>query len=221
MTCLPPVTLFFSLSFSQTELLPKSWSLQVLWHHSFLTCPSLCLEDWFPFSSCLPPSTLFGKLLLTLPLKGLSRLTRTRFILCHPFPYILSIVKLTTMFISPLSSPPDSKLSACESVFVFSHILLFVTPSTCSPPGSSTHGIFPGKNTGVACHFPLQGIFPTKGLNPHLLSLLHWQTDSSPLSHLGSPKLCENGDHFSNNITDHDTCSVSSCWNQLNFENYI
>ena len=28
---------------------------------------------------------------------------------------------------------------------------------------------FPGKNTGVGCHFILQGIFPTQGLNPCLL----------------------------------------------------
>ena len=27
----------------------------------------------------------------------------------------------------------------------------------------------PGKNTGVSCHFLLQGIFPTQGLNLHLL----------------------------------------------------
>ena len=27
----------------------------------------------------------------------------------------------------------------------------------------------PGKNTGVSCHFLLQGIFPTQGLNPGLL----------------------------------------------------
>ena len=33
----------------------------------------------------------------------------------------------------------------------------------------------PGKNIRVGCHFLLQRIFPTKGLNPHLLSLLHWQ----------------------------------------------
>ena len=45
---------------------------------------------------------------------------------------------------------------------------------------------FPGKNTGVACHFPLQGIFPTQGLNPCLLCLLYWQVDSLPLRHLGS-----------------------------------
>ena len=47
--------------------------------------------------------------------------------------------------------------------------------------------IFPGKNTKVSCHSLLQGIFPTQELNPHLLSLLHWQADSLPLSHLGSP----------------------------------
>ena len=44
---------------------------------------------------------------------------------------------------------------------------------------------FPGKNTGVVCHFLLQGIFPTQGLSLSLLCLLHWQADSLPLSHLG------------------------------------
>ena len=43
---------------------------------------------------------------------------------------------------------------------------------------------FPGKNTGVVCHVPLQGIFLTQRSN---LCLLHWQADSLPLSHLGSP----------------------------------
>ena len=45
---------------------------------------------------------------------------------------------------------------------------------------------FSGKNTGVGCHFLLQGIFPTQGSNPGLLS---WQVDSLPLSHEGSPLL--------------------------------
>ena len=39
---------------------------------------------------------------------------------------------------------------------------------------------FPGKNAGVGCHFLLQGIFPTQGLNPCLLLsrwiLYHWAT---------------------------------------------
>ena len=47
----------------------------------------------------------------------------------------------------------------------------------------------PGKDTGAGCHFLLQGIFPTQGLNPHLLHLLYWQADSLPLSHPGSPTI--------------------------------
>ena len=57
-------------------------------------------------------------------------------------------------------------------------------PMNCSPPGSSVHGDSPGKNIGVSCHAILQGICPTQEPN---LSLLHWQADSLPLCHLGSP----------------------------------
>ena len=42
----------------------------------------------------------------------------------------------------------------------------------------------PGKNTGVGCHALLQGLFPTHGWNPHLLSLLHCRWILFPLSHL-------------------------------------
>ena len=48
---------------------------------------------------------------------------------------------------------------------------------------------FPGKNTGVDCHFLLQWIFPMQGSNLCLPCLLHWQEDSLPLSHLGSPHI--------------------------------
>ena len=57
----------------------------------------------------------------------------------------------------------------------------------CSPPGPSVHGDSPGKNTGVGCHAILQGIFPTQGLNPRLLRLLHWQVGSLPLAPPGKP----------------------------------
>ena len=56
-------------------------------------------------------------------------------------------------------------------------------PTDCSPPGSSPWD-FPGKNTGGACHFLLQGIFSTQGLNP---CLLHWHVGSLLLSPPGSP----------------------------------
>ena len=50
---------------------------------------------------------------------------------------------------------------------------------------------FPGKNTKVGCHFLLQGIFLTQGWNLYLLCLLHWQEESLPLHHLGSPAVCK------------------------------
>ena len=42
---------------------------------------------------------------------------------------------------------------------------------------------FPSKNTRIGSHFLLQRIFLTQELNPRLLCLLHWQTDSLPLHH--------------------------------------
>ena len=51
----------------------------------------------------------------------------------------------------------------------------------CSLQGSSVCG----KNTGVGCHFLLQGIFLTQELNTRLL---HWQGVSLPLRHWGKTK---------------------------------
>ena len=45
----------------------------------------------------------------------------------------------------------------------------------------------PGKNTGVGCHFLLQGVFLIQELNLDLLCLLHWQADSLPLAGPGKP----------------------------------
>ena len=39
---------------------------------------------------------------------------------------------------------------------------------------------FPGKNTGIGCHFLLQGIFPTQGSNLHLLCLLRCKQNLYP-----------------------------------------
>ena len=50
----------------------------------------------------------------------------------------------------------------------------FVTPWTVAHQAPLSMD-FPGKNTGVGCHFLLQGIFPTQGSN---LRLLHWQASS-------------------------------------------
>ena len=50
----------------------------------------------------------------------------------------------------------------------------------CCPPDSSWES--PGKNTGVGCHFLLQGMFPTQGSNLDVLCPLHWQAGSLPLA---------------------------------------
>ena len=67
-------------------------------------------------------------------------------------------------------------------------------PTPILLPGKS-HGLcltrllqqwnFPGKSTGVGCHFLLQGIFPTQGLN---LGLLHLQVDTLPSGPPGKPR---------------------------------
>ena len=60
--------------------------------------------------------------------------------------------------------------------------LILCDPMDYSLPGFSVHGNSPGKNTGVHCHFQLQGIFPTQGLNLCLLCLLSWQANSFIIS---------------------------------------
>ena len=62
--------------------------------------------------------------------------------------------------------------------------LTFLWPHGLYPARFLCPWDFPGKNTGVSCHFLLQGIFLTQELNP---CLLHWQADSLPVSHQGSP----------------------------------
>ena len=59
-------------------------------------------------------------------------------------------------------------------------------PMDYSPPGSSVHGIFPGKKTGLASHSLLPGIFWTQRSN---LGVLHCTRILYHLSHQGSPLL--------------------------------
>ena len=83
------------------------------------------------------------------------------------------------------------QITICCWCYCCSVIELCPTPTLLRSPGLWPTRLlhpwdFPGKNTGVGCHFLLQGILPTHGLNP---CLLHWQADSLPLSHQGNPNL--------------------------------
>ena len=82
---------------------------------------------------------------------------------------------------------PTSPVLAAVAVQLLSRVQLFVTLWTVAhqalcPRDSS------GKNTGVGCHSLLQGIFPTPGIEPGS-PILHWQADSYPLYHQGSPEM--------------------------------
>ena len=57
----------------------------------------------------------------------------------------------------------------------------------CSPPGSSVHRILQARILEWVAMPSSRGIFLTPGSNSHLLCLLHWQADSLPLCHPGSP----------------------------------
>ena len=64
-------------------------------------------------------------------------------------------------------------------VFVYPYVCKHSAPTLCDPVDCSMPGLcpwsFPGKNTGVDCHFLLQGFFPTRD-----------QTHNSCVSHIGS-----------------------------------
>ena len=74
----------------------------------------------------------------------------------------------------------------CCCCLLANSYLTLLWPHDCSPPGSFVHGISPARILGWVALFLLQEIFLTQGAN---LGLLHWQVDSLPLSHQGSPYL--------------------------------
>ena len=89
--------------------------------------------------------------------------------------------------IQPMGSQSQTQLTkkhAHARAQSLSRVWLFGDSMDCSSPGSSVHGDFPGKKTGVGCHFLLQRIFLAQRLN---LYLLHWQVDSLPLE---TPEKC-------------------------------
>ena len=79
-------------------------------------------------------------------------------------------------------------LFLCRVCFITQSRPTLCNPVDCTLPGSSVHGDSAGKNTGVACHAFVQGIFPSQGSNP---GLLHCRQILYHLSHQGSPWILE------------------------------
>ena len=81
---------------------------------------------------------------------------------------------------------------------MFIYLAMYITVDSLQPHGLQPARLlhpwdFPGKNTGVGCHFLLQGIFPTQGQNP---DLPHCRQIVYCLNHQGSLKrwriMCSN-----------------------------
>ena len=77
-----------------------------------------------------------------------------------------------------------TKSSSAVIVYLLNCIRLFCNPMDYRVPGSSVPGILQARILEWVAYFLLQGIFLIQGLNPQLL---HWQVDSLPLTHQGSP----------------------------------
>ena len=100
-----------------------------------------------------------------------------------------------------------NKVAACVSS---QSCLILCSPMDCSPPGSSVCGVFLAQILDwVAISFSRESS-PTQGLNPCLLSLLHWQVDSLPLIHLGSPKL--QGEVVTDRLEKGPPVARGCCW---------
>ena len=97
--------------------------------------------------------------------------------------------------------PPSLSLMFSSFWFKVRDIILFLSPKLLEAIMDVSHSVVsnslqsprlcypwdsPGKNTGVGCHFLLQGIFPTEGLNLAHLRLLHWWAGSLPTEPPGS-----------------------------------
>ena len=141
------------------------------------------------------------------------RMYQGRF-LCHLYLFNKFIARLTwktdfTVMVFPFLLIGKWYILACEvarllqltHLYSLLWVLLFLSsgggglvPKSC--PTLATHGLqparllypwnSPGKNTGVGCHFLLQGIFPTQELNP---GFLHCKADSLLTELWGKPFL--------------------------------
>ena len=85
----------------------------------------------------------------------------------------------------PEIKPGSPGMQAWSEVKSLSRVRLFATPWTVAYRLLCPWD-FPGKNTGVGCHFLLQGNFPIQGSNP---GLLHCRQTLYRLSHSGEDLL--------------------------------
>ena len=95
---------------------------------------------------------------------------RVRPWMLFPRPFLRTVCSKQTWGSISVSPGKKSRSISAFSVHVkaLQSCLTLCSPMDSSPSGSSVPGILQARITGVGCHFLLQGIFPTQGLNPGL-----------------------------------------------------
>ena len=83
------------------------------------------------------------------------------------------------------------RMTQVTLILLFSYSVVFdsLQPHGLQPTRLLCPWDFPGKSTGVGCHFLLQEVFPTQGWNLSLLQLLYWLVDFLLLSRQGRPQV--------------------------------
>ena len=120
------------------------------------------------FSGCFPNSANTDFFLFTPPLFGAQYVLKAPIVLSH-LTTILRLQESMTLSCKILLFIP-SILRACSVTPVVSDSL---RPQGLQPARLLCPWDSPDKNTGVCCHFLLQGIFPNQGQNLSILHLLH------------------------------------------------
>ena len=100
-------------------------------------------------------------------------------------------------------------IAFCFCCLVAKSCLTLLRPCELQPTNLLCPWDFPGKSTRVGCHFLLQGLNPCP---------LHWQTDSLPLSHLGSPCIALAYCKFQCPQESDSLMNASSWWNLFMLE---
>ena len=159
--------------FSNTQSSFRSWPhlLEYLWdtHYPHVVGKEVEAQKNWAFVSSMFHAEQYRTLIAgwSLDLSEESRSSHLPLAFFKLFLKISYYINYVTVLVSFLEGEVVKAIFVVQSL---SCVWLFCDPMDYNLPGSSVHGIFPDKNTGVSCHFLLQGIFPTQGSN---LCLLH------------------------------------------------
>ena len=97
--------------------------------------------------------------------------------------FITALFTIAKTWGQPKCPLTDEWIKKMWYLYIMEYYCCYCLVTKLCPTLLCPHGLWParalcpwdfrGKNTGVGCHFFLQGVFPTQGLNPHVLCLLH------------------------------------------------